>query len=328
MSLIRRVNLHSLKELVETVLFRWSYDWESIKTSDDKTLILFFNSMWGQPLNFPESDLPEGCEITTNKQRFREAAAVVFHIPSLGCLNRVRKSPGQIWVARSKECETHYPRLRDPDFMKQFDLTMTYHRHADVVDPYYGPHFEQLLRTRPKPKTWDKLVTFFASSDHDRSGRIGYAAELMRYLEVHSFGRRLRNRRLTQDRGRTTKLETIAGYKFTLAFENAVAEDYVTEKFYDPLIAGSVPVYLGALNVDDFAPADHCYINVADFKNPKALAQYLLALNRNDAEYQKNLAWKHQPLRPTFLKLLDEQRTHPLIRLCQKVQDLKVCRQQ
>ena len=64
-------------------------------------------------------------------------------------------------------------------------------------------------------------------------------------------------------------MQTIAGYKFTLAFENAVAEDYVTEKLYHPLVAGSVPVYLGAPNVGQLVPASDCYIDVNDFSGPQ-----------------------------------------------------------
>ena len=76
----------------------------------------------------------------------------------------------------------------------------------------------------------------------ETSGRTDYARELMRRMEVHSYGRVLRNRQLDTDRGVESKLETIASHRFTLAFENAIAEDYVTEKLYDPLVAGSVPV--------------------------------------------------------------------------------------
>lgn len=38
----------------------------------------------------------------------------------------------------------------------------------------------------------------------------------------------------------------VAQYKFTLAFENAVCDDYITEKLWRPLIVGSVPVYYGS----------------------------------------------------------------------------------
>src|SRR5204863_10198514 len=109
---------------------------------------------------------------------------------------------------------------------------------------YLGGVDEAMLRTPPRPKR--ELAALFMSATRETSGRTAYAAELMRHMEVHSYGSLLRNRRLRDDRGGATKLETIASYRFTLAFENALEEDYVTEKLYDPLVAGSVPVYLGA----------------------------------------------------------------------------------
>ena len=40
-------------------------------------------------------------------------------------------------------------------------------------------------------------------------------------------------------------------YLFTIAIENSLEYDYVTEKLWQPLAAGSVPIYLGAPNVDE-----------------------------------------------------------------------------
>ena len=40
-----------------------------------------------------------------------------------------------------------------------------------------------------------------------------------------------------------------ARYKFTLAMENYVCEDYTTEKLWRPLRLGSVPIVFGAPNV-------------------------------------------------------------------------------
>lgn len=315
-SLLSRVR--KAKHRSELALFRRRYDWDRAAPRSEQTLIVFYNGMWGRPPVLPPEGLPEGCEVTADRRRLREAAAVVFHIPSLGSLNGVRKFPGQFWVAQSLECPAHQPRLRDPSFMSRFDLTMTYARDADVVMPYYGPGLEERLRTPPREKTG--FATFFASGRHDLSGRVAYAAELMRHMEVHSYGRRLRNKKLRPDRGRESKLDATAGYRFTLAFENASAIDYVTEKFFDPLIMGSVPVYLGAPNVDEFAPADHCYIDASHFSGPEALARHLTGLTAE--AYGEYLAWKQRPLRASFLELVEEQRTPPLARLCERVREL------
>jgi hypothetical protein len=236
------------------------------------------------------------------------------------------KAPGQLWVAWSMECERHYPRQRDPAFLLQFDLTMTYRHDANVWIPYCSTDLRRELRRPPVPKTAEALVAAFISSSIDRSGRARLLDELMRLMPVHSFGRRCRNQELTADAGQSTKLETIARYRFTLAFENAIAEDYVTEKFYDPLIAGSVPVYLGAPNAAAFAPGACCFVDAGEFSSPAALAARLQALAADEEAYRRHLAWKEQPFRPGFLAMLDGVHEHPFTRLCRLVETIREAR--
>lgn len=38
----------------------------------------------------------------------------------------------------------------------------------------------------------------------------------------------------------------IAKYKFAIAIENALCDDYVTEKFWRPLHVGTIPIVLGS----------------------------------------------------------------------------------
>lgn len=44
-------------------------------------LILFYNTMWGFPLEFRKEDLPEGCVITTDRNLLSKADAVVSICP-------------------------------------------------------------------------------------------------------------------------------------------------------------------------------------------------------------------------------------------------------
>jgi hypothetical protein len=278
------------------------------------TTILFFNDDWHMaPRALP--DCPRPCHLLFERARLPDADWVVFHLPTLQEPITAEKSPGQGWVAWCMESQANYPQLADPAFMARFDLRMTYRRDADIWTPYFDASLAQDLATPPRPKTEAVLAVYFASNPWDTSGRGVYAAELMRHLQVDSYGRCLRNKELVQDAGRSTKMETIAAYKFSLAFENSVSRDYVTEKFFDPLVAGSVPIYLGAPNIAEFAPADRCFIDVADFPQPRALADYLRFLDVQDLEYASYLAWKSADLKPSFLALLAQTCPHPLCRL-------------
>lgn len=49
-------------------------------------------------------------------------------------------------------------------------------------------------------------------------------------------------------------------YKFCIAMENSVRQDYVTEKIWDGLLAGCIPVYLGSSSVRDMLPDPNSFI--------------------------------------------------------------------
>jgi Glycosyltransferase family 10 (fucosyltransferase) C-term/Fucosyltransferase, N-terminal len=303
-------------------------------------LILFYDTMWGQPLD--TSQATADAEITLDRARFDEADAVVFHIPQWREERIVAHSPwrwqlqpekreGQLWVAWSNECDEHYRLLRDGRFMRFFDITMTYHLDADIPLTYLIPPegktaLIEALRRPPRPKQQRSPLASFVSSGFDASGREPYLLELSHHIAIDSYGKFMRNRTLVPDLGRSSKLEAIGDYKFAIAFENARGKDYVSEKFFDALIAGSIPVYLGAPNIEDFAPGDHCFINAADFPDPRHLADYLLKLADDVVSYQRYFAWKQQPFRASFNKLLQVEATSALKRLCDLVRQRRTWR--
>jgi len=79
------------------------------------------------------------------------------------------------------------------------------------------------------------------------------------------------------------KIWILNRYRYVSAIENSVGLDYVTEKVYDGLAAGAVPLYLGASNVWDFLPSSDSIISLRDFPSPTAVAEYLKWLD-GDAE--------------------------------------------
>ena len=53
-------------------------------------------------------------------------------------------------------------------------------------------------------------------------------------------------------------------YPFYFSFENSLCEDYVTERFFDALRGGMIPVVYNWANMSKIAP-EHSYIDVKDF---------------------------------------------------------------
>ena len=87
--------------------------------------------------------------------------------------------------------------------------------------------------------------------------------------------------------------EILSNYKFILSIENAICDDYVTEKLWRTYYVGSVPIVLANHNkIDDYLPTNKSAINVKDFKNAEDLAKFLHKLNENDDEYKEYTSYK------------------------------------
>ncbi|GJM16060.1 MAG: alpha-1,3-fucosyltransferase [Thermodesulfobacteriota bacterium] len=254
------------------------------------------------------------------------AAAVVFHIPTLSTdlllKENVNKKKDQIWVAWSMESDSYYPIMMDRHFMSHFDMTMTYHLDSDIPVPYVTNDFTDLIKHTPSPKKPENIANTFISRPLNKSGRIQLLMQLMGHIQVDSYGELLNTHILNRDKGRQTKMDIISQYKFTLAFENSISTDYVTEKFYEPLIAGSVPVYLGAPNIEDFSPGENCFIDASKWDNPESLAAYLQELSYNEELYQRYFDWRERPLKKKFLDLLNINLEHAFVRLCNRISEM------
>lgn len=87
----------------------------------------------------------------------------------------------------------------------------------------------------------------------------------------------------------TRKHETLAKYKFAICFENSIFSGYVSEKIFDCFIAGTVPVYWGAPDVQKYISKD-CFIDMRDFKDYADLRNFLRSLNQQDIKKYKDYA--------------------------------------
>ena len=85
------------------------------------------------------------------------------------------------------------------------------------------------------------------------------------------------------------KTKVISHYKYALAIENNRDFDYITEKIFDVMMSGSVPIYLGAPNVEEYIPKD-CFINAAEYSSFEELFSYVKSIDEEQySQYQKNI---------------------------------------
>lgn len=281
----------------------------------------YFRETICEAIGFAPKLAEDLCVITQDHDRLKDADAVVFHIPNFKEFPQ-EKRPGQLWVAMSMESDVNYPLQVDPEFMRNFDITMNYRLSSDVPMLYFHPHQIAQLASAPKPKTRSAPAVYFASNNLARNNRYELVGELMKHMPVDSYGKSQNNCNLESlDTGRQSKLDTIGSYLFYFAFENSSSIDYVSEKMYDGLIAGTVPVYLGAPNIDQYLPGENCIIKAEDFPTAADLAKHLLALAQDKDAYESYLSWKKLPLKKNFLDLIKIEETPPIRRLCAKISE-------
>ena len=67
-----------------------------------------------------------------------------------------------------------------------------------------------------------------------------------------------------------SKFETLSQYRFSLCFENMAMQGYLTEKIFDCLYSGTVPLYLGAPDIDALVPKE-AFVDCRKFSSWSAL---------------------------------------------------------
>lgn len=87
-----------------------------------------------------------------------------------------------------------------------------------------------------------------------------------------------------------SKRTTMRQYQFSICFENAQGiPGYITEKIFDSMFAGCIPVYWGAPNIEKFIPKN-CYIDKTDFNTYDELYTFMKGLSLGQIqEYQRNI---------------------------------------
>ncbi|XP_043846655.1 3-galactosyl-N-acetylglucosaminide 4-alpha-L-fucosyltransferase FUT3-like [Dromiciops gliroides] len=234
------------------------------------------------------------CQITLNRTWYKKAHAVIIHHPDVSSNPSLQLPPAprpvnQQWIWFTLESPSHLRNLAAMDGL--FNLTMTYRIDSDIFAPYGWLKPRQRLKNNsfirpPSPKT--KLVAWVVSNWKESSSRVKYFRKLAPYLSVDIYGKY--HKPLPVPKQQTV----LSKYKFYLAFENSLHQDYITEKlWHNALKAWTVPIVYGPprYNYERFLPSD-AFIHVSDFRTPQELVAYLMKLNKDEERYLSYFQWR------------------------------------
>mmetsp|Transcript_23482 Transcript_23482/g.73513 ORF Transcript_23482/g.73513 Transcript_23482/m.73513 type:complete len:384 (+) Transcript_23482:61-1212(+) len=226
------------------------------------------------------------------------------------------------------------------DVQEKFDGSMGVHFTSSIMNPSFFPRpvlFNELDRAMRQPQgstlsspppfdSRSRLAYVMITNCHAEP-RTSYLAALRKLIQIDEYGKcsttqspfKAAEKEL---QSRLSKLPVLSRhdisamahaavgrhYKFYFAFENTLAEGYVTEKLLlNPLMSGAIPVYMGAPDLPSrFASldglGDSWYIDILDFDTPHDLVGQLRRVAPPDSGSIQGVVagwqWVHIPAFP------------------------------
>ncbi|GAB4853964.1 Alpha-(1,3)-fucosyltransferase 11 [Ancistrocladus abbreviatus] len=219
---------------------------------------------------------------------------------------------GTASVLRSMESSQYYAENNIHNARwRGYDVIMTTSLSSDVPVGYFS-WAEYDIMAPLQPKTESALAAAFISNCGARNFRLQALEALEKKgIKIDSYGGCHRNRD-----ERVEKVETLKHYKFSLAFENSNEEDYVTEKFFQSLVAGTIPIVVGAPNIQDFAPCHGSLLHIKELQDVDSVAKTMKYLAENPDAYNRSIRWKFEGPSDSFKALVDMAAVHSSCRLC------------
>jgi len=250
----------------------------------------------------------------------------LYHGPHSHLIRKIQRDyPSQLLGMFSMEATSRFTIQNDTTFLDNFDFTLSFRWDSDIPALYSSPYLiEDKLFDPVRVPTPSKItaLVYINSNCNALNGRNDIVEQIMDIgdIPVHNYGKCLNNRHAKENE---VKEDIISKYKFCIAMENSNEEDYVTEKLWQSLTAGCLPIYQGAPNIEKFlpVPAKEMILNYAEYGSAKALSDELVRLSNNDEEYNKYFEWKKiNPRKDEVLEgfqwMMNQTEAQPICDIC------------
>ncbi len=275
-------------------------------------------------------------QVVWTQKELPEADVIVYHSGYSYNAKEAAKNPSAFRVLYTYEPLVVWPRQFFRSFWHSFDVVLTWSealveqggKFVRFPSLYYDFPFgsahgvaKAVTADHPRKNAIVQVAgnkrSFVSSELYSRRRRIAHWFGCHGTLQLDTYGTPAMP--IPNYCGRAVnKLETLSKYRFALCLENdehsVWSRGYVTEKIFDCFYAGTVPVYLGAADIEQHIPAD-CFIDLRRFDSLADLDSFLFTMTDETFRgYQDSII--------AFLETYDAPSKHSCLRLYEMALDL------
>ena len=271
-------------------------------------LILFWTTYYGGPWRVNTDQVICGsytCSLTNDKTQYENASALVFHHRTSEWLQRLPtdrpRIPWQRWLLYNRESSWWGPKgeaLRIADNV--FNWTMGFRHDNDITIT------TTIITKRPFKGGFDPKKNYMEG----KTGEIGALMSACIYYPHPGYESRRKYIAFLESHGLQFDMygkcgkdcggkfsacsQVLEKYKFVLAFENSLCDEYISEKPYrNGLMLGVVPIIMSGANLSDpniLPPGS--YIDAEQFTSVSALAAFVKKVGSDPTLYNKYFEWR------------------------------------
>eukprot|EP00736_Rhodelphis_marinus_P003413 Rmarinus@m.19861 len=256
--------------------------------------------------------IADKCVFSDDHARFHVADAVLFAGDTEYYTNSMRELPSKtsravLYGVVFREALPRFP----VQWWNRYDFNITYHISTSLVAYSYADGVDFIIQSARNAKAFREEHADALSTDEyadvafvalrctgpGRQSRTAFVEELMKHTPVDSFGVCVNNKPWPENH-RKDKSHVMRQARFCIAYENMSTEDYVTEKLFDCLRAGAIPIYKGPepTNALQYIPGGRQSVVLIDeYASVKDVAKAIDEIRTNQTLYESYTAWIDEP---------------------------------
>ncbi|MBS8122117.1 glycosyltransferase family 10 domain-containing protein [Candidatus Vampirococcus lugosii] len=270
------------------------------------------------------------------KDNIEKENSIIYHLPNgrddeKGVEEELLKYKGKVPIVM-RSYDAHSPNKASIDYMEKYhDLIITYlKKHVNNNNIFFGHmcydnhimHTYQqnkskklacmILRNREE-SSYNKDYSLFIEKGIDLLKNYKERKKITKYTDIHIYGTgwSIKTKNYYGPINPFDKKYHVLGnYKFNFVLENVITKTHISEKTLDSFLSFSVPVYLGAPDINKHIPKE-TFININDFQDYDDLLNFLKNMtieeyNKyiNSIEKNRNIIFKQFSTEENFSKIV------------------------